>query len=47
MLDWAKEKCMLSGVEFNDRNLRETIGDVFDLIRFPVMTIKEFGKFSG
>lgn len=43
-LNWAEEQCRLKGIEINDINLREVLGDILFLIRFPFMDKKTFGE---
>jgi hypothetical protein len=41
---WAIQECIRRGIDSNDKNLRQTLGLAFDLIRFPIMSSEEFGK---
>lgn len=41
-LMWSKSQCACKNIEANDTNLREILGDLFYLIRFPSMTSDEF-----
>ena len=39
---WAVEKCHRRGLEGSGKEKREVLGPVLELIRFPLMTMKEF-----
>ena len=39
---WAVEECQRRGLEGNGKEKREVLGPVLELIRFPLMTMKEF-----
>ena len=39
---WAVAKCEKEGLEPSGENKRKVLGDVFNMIRFPTMTPKEF-----
>lgn len=41
-LMWSKSQCIRNNMETSDKNLREFLGDLFYLIRFPSMTSDEF-----
>lgn len=46
-LMWSKSHCMSKNIETSDKNLRECLGDLFYLIRFPSMSSDEFEDCYG
>lgn len=46
-IEWAKYKCRENGIDENDQNVREQLGDCFTLIRFKEMENCEFVKRCG
>ncbi|VBB31111.1 unnamed protein product [Acanthocheilonema viteae] len=43
-LSWSKAECQRRKVEVNPSNQRQVLGPVLSLIRFPLMTVHEFGE---
>uniref|UniRef100_A0A0R3S1B0 BTB domain-containing protein n=1 Tax=Elaeophora elaphi TaxID=1147741 RepID=A0A0R3S1B0_9BILA len=41
---WSEAECDRRGMEINPSNQREVLGPVLSLIRFPLMTVHEFGE---
>ncbi|XP_065057174.1 BTB/POZ domain-containing protein 6-B-like [Rhopilema esculentum] len=41
---WSEKECLRSGLEVNDINEKTVLGDLINLIRFPVMSAKEFAE---
>lgn len=44
---WSISQCMSKNIEASDKNLRECLGELFYLIRFPSMTSDEFEDCFG
>ena len=41
---WSERECQRAGLEVNAENQREVLGDLISMIRFPVMSAKEFAE---
>ena len=44
VLRWMKARCEEYGIPLNGKNMRKVIGDGFFKIRYPAMTVQDFGN---
>jgi BTB/POZ domain-containing protein 1/2 len=46
VIRWAEVQCKQRGIEINDANLRDVLGNLLFQIRFPLMTLEEFAAIA-